>query len=72
MNHYRYFRIDGNVDGLALPLRLGVNGIKHKMKEEGLFRFLHSWITVCTMYIPLHGSLVQTAGFEPVWGVIII
>jgi len=25
-------------DGLALPLRLGVNGIKHKMKEEGLFR----------------------------------
>ena len=31
-------RIDGNVDGLALPLRLGVNGLKHNMKEEGLFR----------------------------------
>ena len=42
MNHNRYFRIDGNVDGLALPLRLGVNGIKHKMKEEGLFRFVYS------------------------------
>jgi len=33
-----HLRIDGNVDGLALPLRLGVNGLKHNMKEEGLFR----------------------------------
>ena len=31
--------IDQNVDGLALPLRLGVNGLKNKMKEEGLFRW---------------------------------
>ena len=31
-------RIDGNVEGLALPLRLGVNGLKHNMSEEGLFR----------------------------------
>ena len=43
-------RIDGNVDGLALPLRLGVNGLKHNMKEEGLFRsslLLDYWPKYC-------------------------
>ena len=33
-----FFRLQPSGDVIALPLRLGVKGLKHNMREEGLFR----------------------------------